>query len=152
MLSQPVFEFTPITAPHELVVNIAWVELHLIFAPVPFFMWNLFKVKFLRWASTRTKKSVSVSVYQSASHLLSCMHAEHGEQYAFQPLRHKGSLTTMCLRLVARLVFGCYTGVHAPVAESASNECFGFALWHKEFGDFSLFVLALSSSFHDFTA
>ena len=80
------------------------------------------------------------------------MHAEHGEQYAFQPLRHKGSLTTMCLRLVARLVFGCYTGVHAPVAESSSNECFGFALWHKEFGDFSLFVLALSSSFHDFTA
>ena len=41
--------------------------------------------------------------------------------------------------------------VHAPVAASASK-CFGFALWHKEFDDFSLFVLALSSSFHDFTA
>ena len=26
-----------------------------------------------------------------------------------------------------------------------------FALWHEEFNDFSLFVLALSSSFHDFT-
>ena len=43
-------------------------------------------------------------------------------------------------------------GVHDPVAESASK-CFGFALWHKEFDDFTeLFVLALSSSFHDFTA
>ena len=34
--------------------------------------------------------------------------------------------------------------VHDPVFESASK-CFGFALWHKEFDDFSLFVLALSS-------
>ena len=41
-------------------------------------------------------------------------------------------------------------GVDVPVAESASK-CFGFALWHEEFDDFSLFVLALSSSFHDFT-
>ena len=40
--------------------------------------------------------------------------------------------------------------VDDPVAESATK-CFGFALWHKEFDDFSLFVLALSSSFHDFT-
>ena len=40
--------------------------------------------------------------------------------------------------------------VHDPVSESASKY-FGFALWHKEFDDFSLFVLALSSSFHDFT-
>ena len=37
-----------------------------------------------------------------------------------------------------------------PVAESASK-CFGLALWHKEFDDFSLFVLALIGSFHDFT-
>ena len=28
MLSQPVIEFTPIRAPHEAVVNIAWVDLH----------------------------------------------------------------------------------------------------------------------------
>ena len=28
----------------------------------------------------------------------------------------------------------------------------GFAPWHREFDDFSLFVLALSSSFNDFTA
>ena len=40
--------------------------------------------------------------------------------------------------------------VHDPVSESA-YKCFGFALRHKEFDDFSLFVLALSSSFHDFT-
>ena len=40
--------------------------------------------------------------------------------------------------------------VYDPVSESASK-CFGFALRHKEFDDFSLFVLALSSSFHDFT-
>ena len=40
--------------------------------------------------------------------------------------------------------------VHDPVAESAS-ECFGFTLWHKEFDDFSLFVLAFIGSFHDFT-
>ena len=40
--------------------------------------------------------------------------------------------------------------VHDPVAASASK-CFGFALWHKEFDDFSLFVLALICSFLDFT-
>ena len=34
--------------------------------------------------------------------------------------------------------------VHDPVAESASK-FFGFALWHKEFDDLSLFVLALSA-------
>ena len=33
MLSQPVIEFTPIRAPREAVVNIAWVELHIMFAP-----------------------------------------------------------------------------------------------------------------------
>ena len=38
MLSKPVFEFTPIRAPHEAVVNIAWVKLHRMFAPLPFFM------------------------------------------------------------------------------------------------------------------
>ena len=38
MLSQPVIEFTPIRAPHEAVVNIAWVELHRMFAPLPFIM------------------------------------------------------------------------------------------------------------------
>ena len=37
-----------------------------------------------------------------------------------------------------------------PVAEFASK-CFGLALWRKEFDDFSLFVLALIGSFHDFT-
>jgi len=37
-----------------------------------------------------------------------------------------------------------------PVAESCSK-FFGLALWHKEFDDFSLFVLALIGSFHDFT-
>ena len=37
MLSKPVFEFTPIRAPHEAVVNIAWVKLHRMFAPLPFF-------------------------------------------------------------------------------------------------------------------
>ena len=42
-------------------------------------------------------------------------------------------------------------GVNDPVAESASK-CFGFAPWHMEFDDFRLFVLALSSSFHDLTA
>ena len=31
MLSQPVIEFTPIRAPHEAVVNMAWVELHILF-------------------------------------------------------------------------------------------------------------------------
>ena len=36
--------------------------------------------------------------------------------------------------------------VDDPVVESAS-ECFGFALWHKEFNDLSLFVLARSSLF-----
>ena len=40
--------------------------------------------------------------------------------------------------------------VHDPVAASASK-CFGFALWHKEFDDFSFFVLALICSFLDFT-
>ena len=46
MLSQPVFEFTPVRAPHEAVVNIAWVKLHRMFAPLPFFMQHLFEVKF----------------------------------------------------------------------------------------------------------
>ena len=36
MLSQPVFEFTPIRAPHEAVVNIAWVKLHRMFCLFPF--------------------------------------------------------------------------------------------------------------------
>ena len=40
--------------------------------------------------------------------------------------------------------------VHDPVSESASK-CFGFALRHKEFDDFSLFVFAPSSLFHDLT-
>ena len=157
MLSQPVIECTLIRAPHEAVVNIAWVELHITFAPLPFLMQHLFKVKFLLKASIRTKTLVSVSVYQSASHYHSYAHAKHGEQYAFQPPRHRtvpqeqGLLSpSVCFQLpnwssvVTR-------GVHDPVAESASK-CFGFALWHKEFDDFSLFVLALSSSFHDFTA
>ena len=38
MLSKPVFEFTPIRAPHEAVVNIVWVKLHRMFAPLPVFM------------------------------------------------------------------------------------------------------------------
>ena len=38
VLSQSVIEFTTIRAPHEVVVNIAWVELHRKFAPLPFFM------------------------------------------------------------------------------------------------------------------
>ena len=33
MLSQLVIEFTPVRAPREAVVNIAWVELHIMFAP-----------------------------------------------------------------------------------------------------------------------
>ena len=89
MLSQPVIEFTTRRAPQEAVVNITWVELHIMFAPLPFFMEHPFKVKFLLWASIRTRTSVSVSVYQSASHCHSCAHAEHGEQYAFQPLPHR---------------------------------------------------------------
>ena len=44
MLSQPVIDFTSIRAPHEAVVNITWVELHIMFAPLPFFMQHLFKV------------------------------------------------------------------------------------------------------------
>ena len=36
MLSQPVFEFTPVRAPHEAVVNIAWVKLHRMFCLFPF--------------------------------------------------------------------------------------------------------------------
>ena len=68
MLSQPVIEFTPIRAPHEEVVNIARVELHRKFAPLPFFMYHLFKVTFLLRASIRTKTSMSGSVCQSASH------------------------------------------------------------------------------------
>ena len=38
-----------------------------------------------------------------------------------------GSLVTMCLPLVTRLVFSCHTGVHDPVAESASKR-FSFAV------------------------
>ena len=87
MLSQPVIQFT--RAPYEAVVNITGVDLHRKFAPLPFFMWHLFKVKFLRRVSTRTKTSVSVSEYQSASHCHSCKHAEHGKQYPYQPLRNR---------------------------------------------------------------
>ena len=47
MLSQPVVEFTPIRTPHEAVVNFAAVDLHRTFAPLPFFMQHLFKVKLL---------------------------------------------------------------------------------------------------------
>ena len=152
------FEFTPIRAPHEAVLNIAWVKLHRMFAPLPFFMQHLFKVKFLLWASSRTKTSVSVSVYQSASQCHSYAHADHTEQYAYQPLRH-GTVPLelglwspcMCLPLVARLVFSCHRGVHDSVAESASK-CFSFALsGTRNLTIFSLFVLGLSSSFYDFT-
>ena len=38
MLSQPVIEFTPIRAPHDALVNIAGVDLHRKFGPLPFFM------------------------------------------------------------------------------------------------------------------
>ena len=38
MLSQPIIKFTPIGAPYEAVVDIALVELHRKFAPLPFFM------------------------------------------------------------------------------------------------------------------
>ena len=36
MLSQPMIEFTPRRAPQEAVVNIAWVELHIMFHVAPF--------------------------------------------------------------------------------------------------------------------
>ena len=38
MLSQPIIKLTPIGAPYEAVVDIALVELHRKFAPLPFFM------------------------------------------------------------------------------------------------------------------
>ena len=56
----------------------------------------------------------------------------------------------MYLRPVARLSGLRLSHGHDPVAESAWKRL-GFALWHKEFDDFNLFVLALSSSFHYFT-
>ena len=43
-----------------------------------------------------------------------------------------GSLITMCLRLVTRLWSSC---------RRSASKCFGFALWHKEFDDFSLFYV-----------
>ena len=52
--------------------------------------------------------------------------------------------------VVAWLGFVCHTSMIQFLGESASK-CFGFTLWHKEFDDFSLFVLALIGSFHDFT-
>ena len=82
---------------------------------------------------------------QCPSHCHSCALAEHGEKYPYQPLRHGTVPQQKGLR--SPRVCVCSPD---PVAESASK-CFGFALWHKEFDDFSLFVLALIGSFHDFT-
>ena len=69
MLSQPVFEFTPVRAPHEAVVNIAWVKLHRMFAPLPFFMQHLSKSSFC-YEQAVGQTPFSVSVYQSASHVI----------------------------------------------------------------------------------
>ena len=117
MLSQPMIEFTPRRAPQEAVVNIAWVELHIMFTPLPFFMLHLFKVNFLLWASIRRRTSVSVSVYQSASHCTSFLRACRAWRTrrvsAFSSRNctsETGSLITMCLPVVARLVLGCHTG------------------------------------------
>ena len=90
MLPQPVIEFTPKRAAHEAVVNMDWVELHRMFAPLPFSCSTFSKSSFCYELALgqRHQSQLSVSVYQSATHCHSCAHAEHGEQYAYQPLRH----------------------------------------------------------------
>ena len=79
--------------------------------------------------------------------MLSMENNTHISLFVTDQYLRTGSLITMYPRLVARL-----HGLRLshPDAECASKR-FSFALWHKEFDDFSLFVLALSSSFNDFT-
>ena len=114
----------------------------------------------VNFCSNSSWLTVSVSLYQSASHCHSCAraHAEQGEQYAYislfvTELYLRNRVSNHHVSASSRPTGSSVVTreVHDPVSESASK-CFGFALWHKEFDDFSLFVLALSSSFHDVTA
>ena len=121
MLSQPVFEFTPIRVPHEAVVK-SCIECSRLF---PFS------------CSTFSKSSVCYEQAVGQRHQSQCqsirVHAENTEQYAYQPLRHgtvaqELGLWSPCVCLQSPDWPSVITrGVHDPVAESASK-CFSFAL------------------------
>ena len=154
MLSQPVIEFTQIRAPHEAVVNIAGVDLQRKFVPFS--------------CSTFSKSSVCFEQELGQRHQCQCqcIRVHHTGIPARMPsmenitrislfvtklfLRNRVSDHHVHVSASSRPIGLRSSHVHDPVAESASKR-FDFVLWHKLFDDFSLFVLALSSSFHDFT-
>ena len=76
-----------------------------------------------------------------AHHTVSCSQAKHGEQYAYQPLRHwtvpqEYRVSDHYVSASSRPTGLRLSHVHDPLAESASK-CFDFALWYKKFDDFS---------------
>ena len=154
MLSQPVIKFTPIRALHGAVVRLH--ESSCIESS------RLFHFS----CSTFSKSSFCYEQAVGQRHQCQCIRVHHTVVPACIPGMENNTRTRISL-FVTELYLrnrvsdhhvsasGRPTGlwlshVHDPVAESAFN-CFGFALWHKKFDDLSLFVLALSSSFHDFT-
>ena len=146
MLSQPVFEFTPIRAPHEAVVK-SCIECSRLF---PFS------------CSTFSKSSFCYEQALGQRHQsqCQCIRVHHTVIPARMPsMENNRRISLFVTELYLRnrvsdhhvTASSRHTGIRLshvddPVVESAS-ECFGFALWHKEFNDFSLFVLARSSLF-----
>ena len=150
MLSQPLIEFTPIRAHHKAGVNIAWVELHRNFAPLPFS------------CSTFSKSSFCHEQVVGQRHLCQCQcqcsRVHHTviparmlsiEKYAYQPLRYRVSdhhVSTSSHLTSLRL-----SHVYDPVAVSLLLNASVMPFSTRNLMISAYFMLTLSSSFHAFT-
>ena len=147
MLSQPVIEFTPMRAPHEAVITFSWVELHRKFAPLPFSCSTFSKSSFCYEQAVGQRhqcRCQCVRVHDTVIPArMPSMENNTRISLFVMELYHRNRVSDHHLSASSRPSGLLLSQVHDPVAESASK-CFWFALRHKEF------VLALSSSFHDF--